>query len=82
MELELADSTIKLLRLLANLCIEEGVGEKIAANSDIMEVRTYVPSLTSFIENASRILVISILCSFIFDCFSYHVMYHITLCQI
>lgn len=38
MELELADSTIKLLRLLANLCIEEGVGEKIADNSDIMEV--------------------------------------------
>lgn len=38
MELELADSTIKLLRLLANLCIEEAVGEKIADNSDIMEV--------------------------------------------
>ena len=38
MELELADSTIKLLRLLANLCIEDGVGERIVENPDIIEV--------------------------------------------
>lgn len=47
MELELADSTIKLLRLLGNLCIEEGVGEKIAANSDIIEVCKFLSLLAS-----------------------------------
>ena len=56
MELELADSTIKLLRLLANLCIEEGVGEKIADNSDIMEVFT----LHSFLLSSYLLIVVNV----------------------
>ena len=53
MELELADSTIKLLRLLANLCIEEGVGEKIVESPDIIEV---LHRLSSFIVKITKTL--------------------------
>lgn len=71
MEIELADSTIKLLRLLANLCIEEGVGEKIVENPDIIEVSN---SLSSFIYKIKTLFLIfhAVLILFVIHVIPYH----------
>ena len=71
MELELADSTIKLLRLLANLCIEDGVGERIVENPDIIEVFN---RLSSFIYEIKTLFLIfrAVLILFDIHVISYH----------
>ena len=42
MEQELSDATVKLLRLLANLSIEQSIGEQLAATPDTIQVYTHI----------------------------------------